>query len=193
MTAPRWRRGRTQKAICAFVLALASPLFSQEKIKVRIENDSVLVPVSINGQSLNFLLDTGSDGSAIDATISQNLGLVQVGDAELLRNYSTQQSPVVVAHSFVMGRRKLVDKRFPTAQLEVASAALGVPVDGVIGTDILLTSPFQINYSKQELMFGPLSSFSRPGKEIKLIRSDEDFFVPLQIHSVPINLLLDSG
>ncbi|HSS98692.1 MAG TPA: PDZ domain-containing protein, partial [Terriglobales bacterium] len=94
---------------------------------------------------------------------------------------------------FVMGTRELADKRFPTAQLEVASAALGVSVDGVIGTDILLASPFQINYSKQELMFGPLSSFNKPGKEIKLIRSEDDFFVPLQIHSVPINLLLDSG
>ena len=194
MSGLRRRWNEIQKTSWVFVLmVLACPVFSQEKIKVRIENDAVLIPVSVNGQSLNFLFDTGSDGSAIDGAVAQKLGLTRVGDAELLKNYSSEESPVVTAHSLIMGGRAFIDKRFPTAHLEVVSAALGMPVDGVIGTEILLTSPFLLNYSKQELTFGPLSSLGKLGKDVNLVRSGDDFFVPLRIHSVPVNLLLDSG
>ena len=194
MTILWWRRRDTQKAIRALAfMVLACPGFSQERIKVRIENDAVLVPVSINGQSMNFLLDTGSEESAIEGSVAKRLGLARVGDAELLRNYSSEESPVVTAHSVVIGTQTFVDKRFSTARLEVVSGALGIPVDGIIGTDVLQASPFQLNYSKQELTFGPIFSFRKLGKEVDLVRSGGDFFVPLHILSVPVDLLLDSG
>jgi hypothetical protein len=59
-----------------FVLALLTTCApAQETVKVSVANNVALVPVRINGRSLLFVLDTGSEGSAIDTALVTPLGL----------------------------------------------------------------------------------------------------------------------
>jgi hypothetical protein len=59
-----------------FVLVLVTVCASaQETIKVSVANNVVLVPVRVSGRSLFFLLDTGSERSAIDVALVAPLGL----------------------------------------------------------------------------------------------------------------------
>jgi predicted aspartyl protease len=66
------------------LLTVCAP--AQETIKVSVANNVVLVPVRVNGRSLFFVLDTGSERSAIDAALVTRLGLKSVGDVQILRN-----------------------------------------------------------------------------------------------------------
>jgi hypothetical protein len=73
------------------------------------------------------------------------------------------------------------------------SQALGSAVDGVIGNDILQGLIFKVDYAKQELILGPLPELGEVGAAIRLRRAGGEFFVPLRLMSVPIELLLDIG
>jgi Aspartyl protease len=64
-----------------FALAvLAMCASTQEMVKVSVANNVALLPVRVNGRSLLFVLDTGSERSAIDAALVTPLGLKSVGD-----------------------------------------------------------------------------------------------------------------
>ena len=54
------------KASLLLLLAVSS-CFARQVVKIRVVNNAVLVPVRVNGRDLSFLLDTGSEHSAIDA------------------------------------------------------------------------------------------------------------------------------
>ena len=77
------------KALLLLLLAV-STCFAREVVKIRVVNNVVLVPVRVNGRDLSFLLDTGSEHSAIDASVASSLNLGQVADVEVLKNYRTQ-------------------------------------------------------------------------------------------------------
>jgi hypothetical protein len=71
--------------------------------------------------------------------------------------------------------------------------ALGCAVDGVIGNDILQDFTFTLNYSKEEIVTGRLAELGDTGVPLKLRRSGDEFFVPIQLMSSPEELLLDTG
>jgi predicted aspartyl protease len=53
--------------------------------------------VRVNDRDLSFLLDTGSDHSAIDATVAQQLGLAETGKGEILKDYREQAAATTEA------------------------------------------------------------------------------------------------
>jgi len=83
---------------------LAGSASAQEMVKVSIANNVALVPVRINGRSQLFVLDTGSEGSAIDTALVTPLGLKNVGDVQILRNYRTQETSAAEAESLGIGK-----------------------------------------------------------------------------------------
>jgi len=166
---------------------------AQQRIKIRIVNNAVLVPVRIHGRDLNFLLDTGSEHSVIDAAIAPELGLTQAGEEQILKNYRKQTAHVATTDAFHIGTMAFRQKDMAVVPLEPVSRALGVAVHGVLGNDILQTFTFRLNFSRQELVAAPLSRLGNLGTPIKLQRSGNDFFLPLQIMSLPFDLLLDTG
>ena len=66
-------------------------------------------------------------------------------------------------------------------------------MDGVIGNDILQDFPFRLNYSREEMVAGPMAQLGDPGVPLKLRRSGDEFFIPLQLMSLSEDLLLDTG
>jgi gag-polyprotein putative aspartyl protease len=84
------------------LLTVCAP--AQETIKVSVANNVVLVPVRVNGRSLFFELDTGSERSAIDAALVTRLGLKSVGDVQILRNYRIQETSAAEAGSLGIGK-----------------------------------------------------------------------------------------
>jgi predicted aspartyl protease len=186
---------RTYSSVCllAFLFFTFSSALAQQIVRITIDNDGVLVPVRVNGQNLAFILDTGSESSAIDVSAAQRLGLTRVGDAELEKNYREQETNIVAAQSLSIGHKVVEHENLAAVPLNSISAALGATVDGVLGNDILQGFAFQLNYSKQELIYGPLSKLGNVGTAVRLRRSGDQFFVPVHLLSVPIDLLLDTG
>ncbi len=179
--------------VLLLLLCLCSPAFTQEKLRIRVANNTVLVPVRISHRDLTFILDTGSDLSAIDGAVAQELGVTGTGAVPVLRNYRQQGSEVIEVPSLGIGRRIFSHKDLGTLDLTHVSAAVGVHVDGIVGSDILQTALWHLNYSRQEITIGPSEPIERLGRVIELRRDGDEYYVPLKIASVPVELLLDSG
>jgi len=178
---------------CFIFLLVAAPVLGQEIVPVRLTNNAVLIPVRVNDRELLFMLDTGSESSAIDPSLATSLNLKSAGDMQLLRNYRVLQTSAIQARSLGIGTRVFDNPSLATFSMEAASRALGVTVDGILGNDILQELTFKLNYSKSEIVLGPWSQLAGVGSPVTLRRSRDQFFVPIQVMSVPVELLLDTG
>ena len=174
------------------LLCAASGL-AEQSVRIKIANNVVLVPVRVNDRDLSFLLDTGSDHSAIDAAIARQLGLAEGGGVEVVKDYRNQAAATAAIDSLAIGSQIFKHKDLTVVNLDSVSQALGSAVDGVIGTDILKGLTFKVDYEKQELVFGLLQELGNVGMPIQLRRSGDEFFVPLRLMSISTELLLDTG
>ncbi len=187
-------RRETGRAICLLVALLCGvPSLAEQHLRMKIANNVVLVPVRVNERDLSFLLDTGSDHSAIDAAIARQLGLAEGGGVEVVKDYRNQAAATAAIDSLAIGSQIFKHKDVTVVNLDSVSQALGSAVDGVLGTDILKDLTFKVDYAKQELVFGLLQEFGNVGTPIQLRRSGDEFFVPLRLMSIPTELLLDTG
>jgi hypothetical protein len=130
---------------------------AQETVEVSVANNVVLVPVRVNGRSLLFVLDTGSERSAIDAALVTPLGLKSVGDVQILRNYRIQETSADEAGILAVGKQIFEHTLLTVVNTETPSRALGIRVDGILGNDILGELVFRLNYSKRQLVSRPFT------------------------------------
>ena len=158
-----------------------------------VANNVVLVPVRVNGRSLLFVRDTGSERSAIDAALVTPLGLKSVGDVQILRNYRRQETTAAEAGTLGIGKQIFEHTLLTVVSTEAPSRALGTRVDGILGNDILGELSFKLNYSKQKLVLAPLPQLGSLTAPVQLRRSGNQFFIPVQTMSLPTELLLDTG
>lgn len=162
-------------------------------ISVSVHNGAVLVPVLVNGVPLNFLLDTGSESSAVGTGIIERLKLEEKGQGKALGNYSLRSTGSVEVKSIQIADVELNSQVLAVVDLTPLSRATGVPVDGVLGNDVLLSSPFKLNYSKQTMTLGPLSQLGDLGTPIEMRRMRDQFFVPITLISLRQEVLVDTG
>jgi hypothetical protein len=124
------------KALLLLLLAVSS-CFARQVVKIKVSNNAVLVPVRVNGRDLSFLLDTGSEQSAIDAGVASSLNLGQVADVEVLKNYRNQPATADQTTRIEIGGLAFDGKVLTVLNLGSVARALGNAVDGVVGNDIL--------------------------------------------------------
>ena len=188
----------TLSSLHAIVL-LAIVLFSrtycgaQGKMTVRISAGEILVPVEIRHHTFNFLLDTGSTDSAIDSGIADNLGLKAQGTTEILKNFRKIDADAVELESLKLGTAVFRDLKLATMNLAPVTSAVGVRVDGVLANDILKRVCFKLSYSSSTLLFGPLDTLGRLGRQIPLHRSSGQFLVDAVLLSTTGEFVLDTG
>ncbi|MGA9041090.1 MAG: aspartyl protease family protein [Terriglobales bacterium] len=166
---------------------------AQEKIPIQIINNTVLVPVKINNQGLNFLLDTGSEGSSIDPSTAAKLGLITHGTERIQKNFRDLVVDFTEVDPLTIGSKKFKQVKLAEVTLAPISRALGIVVDGILGTDILENFTFKISYSKRTLLMGPLTKLGGLGRLTGLRRAGNQFFASATLISVPSELLLDTG
>jgi predicted aspartyl protease len=176
-------------------LLLFAPLSAipQESIPIKVAGGAVLVQVKIDNQTLNFLLDTGSDSSSIDPSIASELKLTSHGTKRIQKNFRN-----LVVEVTDIGPSRILGEDFPRVELAEVnlaplSKALGTAVDGVLGVDILKNVSFKLNYSQQTLLVGPLAKLGKLGAPITLQRSKGQFLVNTDLLSAPTELVLDTG
>ena len=89
------RRPTHVRIVLLLLLVVYCPAFGQERVGIRVANNTVLVPVRISHRDLTFILDTGSDLSAIDGAVAQELGVTGTHAVPVLKNYRQQGSEVI--------------------------------------------------------------------------------------------------
>ncbi|WP_298536211.1 pepsin/retropepsin-like aspartic protease family protein [uncultured Algibacter sp.] len=178
-----------------------------DKIKFKLINNLIIIPVEVNGVTLSFLLDTGvskpiifnflnvSDTLKIKDT--ESIFLRGLGEGDPIEALKSRNNVFKVGDAI-----KLKQELYAVYNINLnLSPKLGFPVHGIIGFDLFEDLVVQINYSQQIIILTEPEKF-----EYKSCRGCEHFglvfhnkkpyikgIVEINNKNIPVKLLIDSG
>ena len=130
----------------------------------------IMIPVTINNQPLSFIFDTGDKYAIVDSARARALG-VKLGFAAQVHGAGEKTIPGNLVKGDRYGVSGLGDFSGPVylaMPLDDISAALGRPVDGIVGSDLIRLFVVEIDYADQKLIFHDRDKFTYKGKGLKL-------------------------
>jgi predicted aspartyl protease len=108
-------------------------------------------------KGLNFLVDTGTNPSVLDRRVAEKLHLQERPSILAGINGRVQAGQATVP-SLQFGPIRRENVNMVVADLSFFSKAIPVPIDGVIGLDVVGQTPFEIDYAASQISFGPIPS-----------------------------------
>lgn len=141
-------------------------------------------------KNLNFFVDTGTNPPVLDLRIAKKLQIrgQQPVNVTILGGNVTGQW--INLPSLELGPLERSDLQVVSADLSFFVRSIPVPIDAIVGLDLLGQSPFVIDYSTRVIRFGtePGLPFSVP------LRRDAGLAVfDAEINQKSVHLLLDTG
>jgi hypothetical protein len=139
--------------------------------------------------NLNFFIDTGSSQSVVDNRLARKLRLAR-SPKEISVFGRTVVTEEAILPSLQLG--SLLAPRLPVVVKDLSNYRdeLEVPVDVIVGIDVLSRTSFTIDYEARKLILGPAERLSNSTP------CDTRFpypTVPLQIGNLRIGVLVDTG
>ena len=178
-----------------------------DKIKFKLINNLIVIPVEVNGVNLSFLLDTGVSKPIIFNFLNISDSL-KIKDTEtiFLRGLGGGESVVALKSKnniFKIGDAVKLNQDLYTVYDSNLNFAprLGFPVHGIIGLDLFKDLIVEINYSKKFLKLTTPEKY-RYKKCRKCERLNLEFYngkpyinaeVAINRTIIPVKLLIDSG
>jgi predicted aspartyl protease len=146
------------------LLALASELPARgytdaKPLRFDLYHDYLIVARGAVGsqKGLNFLVDTGTNPSVLDRRVAQKLHLQERPSILAGINGRVQAGQATVP-SLQFGPLRRENVNMVVADLSFFSKAIPVPIDGVIGLDVVGQTRFEIDYAASQISFGPIPS-----------------------------------
>ncbi len=201
-----------------FLFCLSNFSFSQDKfvvqnkkqsdkIKFKLINNLIVIPVEINGVTLSFILDTGvskpiifnflnvSDTLKIKDT--EKIYLRGLGEGESVEALKSRNNIFKIGDAIKLNQDLYA---IFNNKLNFASK-LGIPVHGIIGFDLFRDLIVEINYSSGYLKLTAPEAFKYKSCK-KCERFNLEFYngkpyinaeVKIEERKIPVKLLIDSG
>ena len=176
---------------------------NQAKIPFEWTSNQIIIPIEMNGVSMNFLIDTGVSHCLIfDSHKAKQLGFST--DRPLyLRGLGNQ--PALKAYRVTIASFKLAGVEFksleglvlPENEFDI-SRRLGKQIDGIIGYDIFAQYPVLIDYQRKFMLVNP-NRLSKRWKKTKVIHFPLTFharkpYIELDVKGLKTGkYLIDSG
>lgn len=185
---------RTLTVLSVFVLLIGGGLApDRASAQSRDPSGILLVNAKINGKPARLLLDTGSERSCLDDGFAAQLGLKPTATQSIQRPYSTETGNVLRVGDLSVDSSNIRDIEMITIDLTPASKALGLHIDGILGSDILRRYRITLNFSTGAVKVDLNSHPPTNGFVVKLHAIDSRYFVHVTIQGAPMELLLDTG
>lgn len=177
---------------------------SRQKLSFDLVHNLMIIPVTINGEGpYNFILDSGvgpiiiTDSAMVDSLYASDLALFKIRG----RGIGDEIEAYVINHMFPsIGDAKttglsLVLLRNDPFQL---SSYVGMPIHGIIGSDIFRSFSVKINYNRERItLYSPDANVRKRGRRIPLEIINNKPFLNVSLsnegHEKSLLLLLDSG
>jgi hypothetical protein len=143
-----------------------------EVIHFHFNGSQILIPLTINHgkDTLHFLFDSGCEINLLSLPVAGRMGLNGGTDAGL-SGWSNEMTymPQTQTNSLNIGKISIPDPEFYLESLAGATMD-GIPVDGVIGYDLLKRYIVKIDFQNKEMSFYPGGKFHYPpgGELLKL-------------------------
>lgn len=139
-------------------------------------NNLIVIPVTVNGQQLSFLLDTGVGMTLLFNNPSvakiyfkerNSFNLTGLGQGEAIQAYLTKGNTLQIGKIRGVAREVLLveENNF------IFSRRMGTQIDGIIGYDFFKNFPIKIDYNN---------------KKIKVYRDSEFFSIPSNATNYPL-------
>ncbi|HET9392255.1 MAG TPA: aspartyl protease family protein [Candidatus Rubrimentiphilum sp.] len=171
------------------------PLYTIDKplsIPATFGRSGIIVRVTVNGRGLDFLLDSGAGGLAIDPGVAHQLGLTTYG-----RSNQTIGGEVDVSRTRIpeldVGPLKLHDVAFSVIPMNYYTD--GVRIVGILGCDFIASSIVGIDFQKSTVTLYP-DSFDPHALGMATLPLQMDDGVPrvqASFEGVPGFFLVDTG
>lgn len=155
---------------CHCISFAQSQLFLPQKSKAKIsfewKSNLIIIPISIQGVELNFLVDTGVGHTLIfDNHKAQQLGFNQdhpyllrgLGDQPALKAFQVKIKRLHIANFHIENITALV---LPESEF-ILSKRIGTHIDGIIGRDLFVHFPVLINYPRKYIEINPVRRLER--------------------------------
>jgi predicted aspartyl protease len=177
------------------VMPTSRPLYTIDKpvaIPATFGRSGIVVRVTVNGRGLDFLLDSGAGGLAIDPGVAHQLGLTSYG-----RSNQTIGGEVDVSRTRIpeldIGPLKLHDVAFSV--IPMSYYADGVRIVGILGCDFIASAVVGIDFQRSTVTLYP-SSFDPHALGMFTLPLQMDDGVPrvqASFEGVPGFFLVDTG
>jgi len=136
----------------------------------------------------NLLLDTGSNPSMIDRSVSADLGLKGISRDLSAFNKSVASESVVLS-DLEFGPLQRRNLQVMVADFSAIDRELDTRIDAVVGLDVLGGTNFTVDYQKSRISFGA----TRQPHTAPLIAERQYLAVNLKNGGRQLHLLLDTG
>ena len=178
-----------EEAIAPSLANPATDILSVEEER----NKRLTVPVLVDGAGpFNFMIDTGSQATAVTHEINQSLGLNSLGTAKLVGMASTRDVEIVEVESLKVGRHEVFDLVAPVLSKN------NVGADGIIGLDSLQDFRVLIDFREESIAVEDVAAkkYSRRGFEI-VVRAKQQLgqllITDAVVEGVKATVIIDTG
>jgi predicted aspartyl protease len=140
-------------------------------------------------RNLNLLLDTGTSSTILDRGLARRLHLDEQPATIAVVDGRVRAGKTIVPN-LEFGPIRRDNFSVVTEDLAFLQKALSVPIDAVIGFDVLGQGSFTVDYTSREIRFGP-----PPKLPISIpLRAKEGLAtVDAELNHAPVHLLVDTG
>lgn len=154
------------------------------------KDNLIIVKATIGSvKNVNFILDTGTNPSAITRDVADRLRLNR--KAESLQTLSgTIQTQSVTLPGLQIGPIYVESIRAVLQDLSLLERGLGISLGGIVGLDILSRGNFTIDYRRKQILFGLIGTTE---KSIRFESQLPLLTVEATIEGQEVRLLIDSG
>lgn len=178
-----------------------------DKIKFKLINNLIIVPVEINGVTLSFLLDTGVSkpilfnfldiSDSLKIKNSQRIFLRGLGAGESIEALRSRNNTIKIGNAVNVNQDLYA---IHDSNLNF-SPKLGMPIHGIIGYDFFKDLIVEVNYTKQFLRVSNHDKYvykkCRKCENIRLeFYNNKPYLngeVEIDSKRIPVKMLIDSG
>lgn len=151
----------------------------KEKVSFEFINNVIIIPVTLNGKKLSFILDTGARNTILFGAVNSDSLILNekvktkirgLGDGDPVDAIISKNNRIKIQDIFGYGQTVYVilDDSFDL------SLKMGKPIHGIIGYELLKNFVISINYRTRKIVFNNANTYQPPKSE-KYQKFDLDF------------------
>jgi predicted aspartyl protease len=135
------------------------------RIPFELNGNILLLPVRVNGSApLSFVLDTGAQGSSVNATLAGKLGLTLGREGRAHGAGGSVVNHRIADVTLGIGDARLEKLDIATMPLTALENNAGRPLDGILGSDLFRRYVVEIDYETSRISLYEPSGFDAAGR-----------------------------
>jgi hypothetical protein len=170
---------------------------TQSSVPIQISENHVYLDVTLNGKGpFHFEFDTGG-ANVIDSAVSKELGVASGGSIQVTGvGSASSTSSFAVIKTLQVGNARVANQVFVVLPIaKSVGRAHGMPMDGVIGYEVLSRFVTTFDYGNKKVVFHMPGSYTSPpdATVIPIVQYGTQPQFACSIDGVPTTCTLDTG